>query len=86
VLSRSGSGGGGLADLLRGGQREVTPEQAEQISPEAVAKVAEQAEQKDPSIIDRVSDFYSEHPTLVKSLGAAALTIALARIAQQQNQ
>lgn len=85
VLSRGG-GGGGLADLLRGGQREVTPEQAEQISPEEVARAAEQAEQKDPSIIDRVSDFYSEHPTLVKSLGAAALTIALARIAQQQNQ
>ena len=84
VLSR-GSGGGGLADLLRGGQSEVTPEQAEQISPETVARVAEQAEQKDPSIIDRVSDFYSEHPTLIKSLGAAALTIALARVAQQQN-
>lgn len=84
VLSRGGAGGG-LADLLRGGQREVTPEQAEQVAPEEVARVAEQAEQKDPSIIDRVSDFYSEHPTLIKSLGAAALTIALARVAQQQN-
>ena len=82
VLSRGG--GGGLADLLRGGQQEVTPEQAEQISPDTIAKVAEQAEQKDPSIIDRVSDFYSEHPTLVKSLGAAALTIALAKVAQRQ--
>jgi hypothetical protein len=77
-------GGGGLADLLRGGQREVTPEQAAQVSPETVAQIAEQAEQKDPSIIDRVSDFYAEHPALVKSLGAAALTIALARIAQRQ--
>ena len=86
VLSRGGGGGGGLSDLLRGGQREVTPDQAEQISPDAVARIAEQAEQKDPSIIDRVSDFYSAHPTLVKSLGAAALTIALAQIAQRQNQ
>lgn len=77
-------GGGGLADLLRGGQTEVTPEQAAQVSPETVAKVAEHAEQNDPSIIDRVSDFYSEHPTLVKSLGAAALTIALAKIAQRR--
>lgn len=84
LLSRGG--GGGLADLLRGGQREVTPDQAEQISPDAVAAIAEHAEQKDPSIIDRVSDFYSAHPTLVKSLGAAALTIALAKIAQRQNQ
>jgi hypothetical protein len=31
-----------------------------------------------------VSDFYSEHPTLVKTLGAAALTIALTKIAQNQ--
>ena len=77
-------GGGGLADLLRGGQREVTPEQAAQVSPDTVAKIAEEAEQKDPSIIDRVSDFYSEHPTLIKTLGSAALTIALARIAQRR--
>jgi hypothetical protein len=95
VLSRSGggggssSGGGGLGsliDMIRGGgQPEVTPEQAEQISPEAVQQIAEHAQQKDPSIIDRVSDFYAEHPTLIKSLGAAALTIALAKIAQRQN-
>lgn len=85
----SGSGGGGLGgllDLLRGGgQQEITPEQAAQIPPEAVQQIAEQAQEKDPSIIDRVSDFYAEHPTLIKSLGAAALTIALAKIAQRQN-
>jgi hypothetical protein len=83
----SGGGGGGIGgiiDLLRGGQQEVTPEQAEQIPPEAVEQIAQQAQQKDPSIIDRVSDFYAEHPTLIKTLGAAALTIALAKIAQRQ--
>lgn len=83
--SSSGGGGlGGIIDLLRGGQQEVTPEQAEQIPPEAVEQIAQQAQQKDPSIIDRVSDFYAEHPTLIKTLGAAALTIALAQIAQRQ--
>ncbi|MDQ3648939.1 MAG: hypothetical protein M3458_01415 [Acidobacteriota bacterium] len=85
VLSRVGGGGGaGLAGLLGGGQSEVTPEQAEQISPEAIQQIAAEAEQKDPSIIDRVSDFYSEQPALVKTLGAAALTVALAKIAQRQ--
>jgi hypothetical protein len=93
VMSRGGSnvgggaGGGGLSTLInlfKGGQQEVTPEQAQQISPEAVAQVAAQAEQHDPSIIDHISNFYSEHPTLVKSLGTAALTIALAKIAQRQ--
>jgi hypothetical protein len=80
-------GGGGLSDLInifKGGQQEVTPEQAEQIPPEAVQQVAEEAQKHDPSIIDKISDFYAEHPTLVKSLGAAALTIALSKIANRQ--
>jgi hypothetical protein len=90
VLSRRDgtSGGGGLSSLiglLSGGQQtQVTPEQAEQIPADAVQEIAAQAEKKDPSVIDQVSNFYAEHPTLVKTLGAAALTIALAKIAQRQ--
>ncbi|MGB7924208.1 MAG: hypothetical protein WCF57_13280 [Pyrinomonadaceae bacterium] len=88
VLSRRANSGGGLSDLiglLTGGQQtEVTPEQAEQIPADAVEEIAAQAEKRDPSIIDRVSNFYAEHPTLVKTLGAAALTIALSQIAQRQ--
>jgi hypothetical protein len=95
VISRAGSsggasgGGGGLSSLIGllgggGGQQEITPEQAEQVSPEAVKEIAEQAHQQDPSIIDRVSEFYAQHPTLIKTLGAAALTIALSKIAQRQ--
>ncbi|MGA9996462.1 MAG: hypothetical protein WBP93_13670 [Pyrinomonadaceae bacterium] len=86
VLSRTGGSGGGLsglAGLLGGGQTTITPEQAEEISPEAVQQIAAHAEQHDPSVIDRVSDFYAEHPTLVKTLGAAALGIALTRIANR---
>jgi hypothetical protein len=84
-LLGGGGGGGGLAGLLGGGAApEVTPEQAEQVSPEEVAQIAEQAEQQDPSIIDQVSDFYARQPALVKTLGAAALTIALAKIADRQ--
>jgi hypothetical protein len=88
VLSRrAGSGGGlsGLIGLLSGGQQtQITPEQAAQIPADAVQEIAAQAEKKDPSVIDQVSNFYAEHPTLVKTLGAAALTIALAKIAQRQ--
>jgi len=84
VLSRAGGGGAGLAGLLGGGQQEVTPEQAEQISPEAIQQAAVEAEKQDPSVIDRISDFYAEQPALVKTLGAAALTVALAKIAQRQ--
>src|SRR5215210_7211485 len=80
----SQGGQSGLAGPLGGGQREVTPEQAAQVSPEAVQQIAEQAESKDPSIIDQVSNFYAEHPTLIKTIGTAALTIALAKIAERQ--
>ena len=83
----SAGGGGGLSDLInifKGGQQEVTPEQAGQVSPEAVQQIADQAQKDDPSIIDRISDFYAEHPTLVKTLGTAALTIALSKIANRQ--
>ena len=85
--SSGGAGGGGISqiiDLLRGGQQEVTPEQAEQVPPEAVREIAVQAEKNDPSVIDQISDFYAKHPTLIKTLGAAALTIALAKIADRQ--
>jgi hypothetical protein len=81
-------GGGGLSDLINifkgGGQQEVTPEVAGQVPPEAVQQAVEQAQKEDPSIIDRISDFYAEHPTLVKTLGTAALTIALSKIASRQ--
>ncbi len=90
VLSRrtgSDSGGGlsGLIEMLTSGQQtQITPEQAEQIPADAVQEIATQVEKKDPSIIDHVSNFYAEHPTLVKTLGAAALGIALSQIAKRQ--
>jgi hypothetical protein len=75
---------GGLGGLLGGGgsQPQVTPEQASQMSPEQVQQIAAQAEQHNPGIVDRMGDFYAEHPTLVKTLGGAALAIALGHIAQ----
>lgn len=82
ILARRGAGG--LAGMLGGGQPEVTPEMAEQVPPEAVQDIAAQAEKADPSIIDQLSDIYARQPTLIKVLGGAALTIALAKIAQRQ--
>lgn len=78
ALSKSGVGGG-LTDLIRqGGQ--VTPEQASQVSPDAVHQAAAEAEKKDPSVVDRVSEFYAEHPTLVQALGAGALAVAMGKM------
>jgi hypothetical protein len=76
---------GGLGGLLGGGQSQqpqVTPEQASQMTPEQVQEIAAHAQQQNPGIVDRMGDFYAEHPTLVKTLGGAALAIALGHMAQ----
>jgi hypothetical protein len=72
-----------LAALLQSGQTQVSPEQASQINPADVQALAQHAEQHNPSIIDRVSEVYAEHPTLIKTLGAAAMAIAVKKIAEQ---
>ncbi|MGA7566681.1 MAG: hypothetical protein WBW53_11540 [Terriglobales bacterium] len=78
------AGGGMLASLLGGGAKEVTPQQAQNISPELVQQIATHAEKTDPSIVDKASAFYAQHTTLVKTLGGAALSIALAKVAERQ--
>ena len=78
------AGGGALASLLGGSARQITPEQAQAVSPEMVQELASHAEKADPSVIDRASAFFAEHPTLIKTLGGAALSIALAKVAERQ--
>jgi hypothetical protein len=76
--------GGALGNLFGGGQpaARVTPDQAAQLSPDQVQEIAAKAEQHNPGIVDRMGDFYSDHPDLVKAIGGAALAIALGHIAQ----
>ncbi len=90
LSSLAGGAGGGVLDSIlgrftQGGAQPpaVTPEQASQVTPQQVQQMADHAEQHSPGIIEQMSDFYAEHPTLVKSLGGAALAIALSRMAQR---
>ena len=55
----------------------MTPQQANQVSPDQVQVIASHAEKQNPSVVDQVSSFYSQHPQVVKALGGLALTIAL---------
>ena len=75
--------GGILGKLTQGGTAPaaITPEQASQLTPDQVQVIASHAEQHSPGIIDKMSGFYAEHPGLVKTVGSAALAIALAKIA-----
>jgi hypothetical protein len=68
------------------GATQITPEPAQNISPEAVQQLATQAHTANPSLVDSVSAFYAQHSTLVKTLGGTALTIALAKVAERQRQ
>jgi hypothetical protein len=76
--------GGGAGGLGQGSVPQLTPEQASQVPPDTVEELARQTEQKNPAIINRVSDFAAQHPTLVKGLGAVAVGIALKHLAGQK--
>lgn len=91
LMNASGGANGGGSALgailaqLTGGDPSatVTPAQASSLSPAQVQVLAEHAQQHNPGIVDTLSTFYAEHPTLVKTLGSAALSIALAKIAER---
>ena len=71
----------GLAGLLRGSR--VTPQDAQQVSPQTVQVLAGEAEKRDPTIVDRAAGFYAEHPTLVKALGVGALALLMSRMSRR---
>ena len=84
LLAQLTSGGGsGLSSLLGGGATSVTPEQTANISPQTVQELAAKVHQADPSIVDKLGEAYSAHPDLFKTLGAAAMSIAVAKIAEK---
>jgi hypothetical protein len=83
----SGVAGGILGRVLGGGSSSgvptITPAQASQLSPVDVNAIATHAQNQDGSVVDKIGGFYAQHPTLVKSLGAAALAIALGHMRSQ---
>jgi hypothetical protein len=92
ILSSLGPGilgglaAGRLGSMFRtaDGAARVTPEEAQHVAPHEVEAIAAEAAKENPSIIQRVSRFYAEHPVLVQSLGQAALAIAMNTMAQRR--
>lgn len=97
AMTGGGGGGGGILGSILGGLTggasggggnaapQISPTDAERISPTQIREMAEEAQKSDPGILDRVGGFYAQHPELVKILGGAALAIALGRMAQKRN-
>jgi hypothetical protein len=73
---------GNLGSLLGSG-RQITPEQAAQVSPVQVQEAAEHAQKHNPSIVEQASCFYAQHPTLVQGLGAAALGLMMSHLTKK---
>ena len=81
-----GGGASALSGLFGGGGSapQVSAEMAEQIPNEVVEQMAQHAAEHDPSVMDQLGAIYAAHPTLIKTLGGAALTIAMAKMAESQ--
>ncbi len=73
---------GGILGRILGNQTTgtITPQQASQLSPTDVSAIAAHAQQQDPTIVDRIGSFYAQHPTLVKTLGAVALSAVMGHL------
>jgi len=68
--------GGALSHLARPGAA-AQPSDADILTPAQAGELAGAARQSNPGIVSELGDFYAQHPTLVKALGAAALAIAM---------
>lgn len=73
---------GELGSLLGSGS--VNPQQAQSVPPAAVQQLAERAQQQQPSIVDEASRFYAQHPALVQTLGAGALTLIMSHLSTRR--
>jgi hypothetical protein len=86
LLASAGLGGlaaSATSSAGSGGTIQVTPQQAQQVSPQDVQVLAQNAAKKNPTIVDQAASFYAQHPTLVKSIGAGALALLMSRMSRR---
>jgi hypothetical protein len=72
--------GGALSHLAQPGAT-ARQSDANAITPSQAGELAGAARQSNPGIVSELGSFYSQHPTLVKTLGAAALAMAMSHMA-----
>jgi hypothetical protein len=78
--------GSSAADLLRRASRSgtaITPDEARNVAPQDVEELA-QAARTNPSLLQRATQFYAQHPQVVQMLGQAVLGVALNSMAQRR--
>ena len=72
--------GGVLAGHEGADTPQVSVAKAGTVTSDQVRDVVNAAQQHEPGLLERISGIYAEHPDLIKTLGAGALTIALAHM------
>ncbi len=77
--------GGALKNVLAGGRAQVTPAEAASVTPQEVQEIAKAAEKAQPGVVDQLGDFYAQHPTLIKTIGGAALLVLLSKMKDGMN-
>jgi len=77
---------GALGRVMSPGSSQLTAAQASQLSPQEVQQVVEHAHQADPGIADVMASFYANHSGLIKTLGGAALAIAVSKMKDHVSQ
>jgi hypothetical protein len=78
-----GGAGAGLPQELMsvlGGSSQITPQQAQQVSPSVLQQLANRAQSADPGIVQKASNFYSQHPDVISALGGGALALILSHV------
>lgn len=76
----AGVAGGALAGHEGADTPAISLDKASQMSTNDVRDVANTAQAGEPGLMDRMGQFYAEHPELVKTLGAGALMVVLAKM------
>src|SRR5262249_17387356 len=75
--------GSALSSILGGGPTPVTPQQASSVPPEEVHDLRARVHHRGRGVVDKVSQIYAEHPQMVQTLGAAAMALAIRKIAER---
>jgi hypothetical protein len=75
----------GLLNRIREsqGQHPLTPDEARDVPPAEVERMAAQA-RDNPPMLQRISRFYADHPQVVQMLGQAALGVVMNRMAMRR--
>jgi hypothetical protein len=66
--------------------RKISPEEAQTVPAQKVERLANEAEKKDPAVVDRLAEFFAERPNVVKTLGISTLTAVIASIGHRAGQ